>query len=161
MSGGGVTVRVDERSLRECVHALGQITPRVREEAVTITNEAAIIGQRVAVNRAPTDTGRLKKSIRFVLENDGEIAVLSTTVKYAPHVEYGTRHRRMPPASALNNWARRHGMGRNAGFIVARGIQRRGSIKERPFMRPGATFVGAKLKSSIPRLRAVVESEGS
>ena len=50
---------------------------------------------REAKQRAPVDTGMLKRSIHSVLEADGEETVVrvGTNVEYAIHVEYGHRTR--------------------------------------------------------------------
>lgn len=47
--------------------------------------------QEKAQREAPVDTGALKRSIGFDLEDDGFTAVVSPSVEYAPYQEYGTR----------------------------------------------------------------------
>ena len=80
---------------------------------------------------APVDTGRLRASITSRIEETK--ATIAPTVHYGAHVEFGTRPH-FPPPSALEPWARRHGM--NA-FAVARAISRRGT-RRHPYMVPAA-----------------------
>lgn len=80
---------------------------------------------------APVDTGLLRGSITpSVSVGATEIkGVVGSNVKYAPFMELGTRPH-WPPISALETWARRHGM---VAFLVARAIARRG-LKARKFL---------------------------
>ena len=87
-----------------------------------------------AKRNAPVDTGLLRSSIGHEVKSTfGEITgIIGTDVEYAPHMEYGTTHTRMPPPSALDVWARRHGFPN--GFVVARAILRKGGLRARRFM---------------------------
>ena len=102
------------------------------DEMVNTVYKAANLVLRDAKKFAPVDTGRLRasivsqvRSVNFPRRVEG---VVSSNVEYAPHMEYGTEHNKMPPISALQGWARRHGA--NA-FLVARAILRRGGLKGR------------------------------
>jgi phage gpG-like protein len=90
--------------------------------------------QSSAKRNAPVDTGLLRSSIgKEVRTTFGQIrGVVGTNVEYAPHMEYGTRHTRMPPPGALDVWAQRHGIPN--GFLVARAILRQGGLKARRYM---------------------------
>lgn len=50
-----------------------------------------------AKKRCPVDTGRLRNSIAFRIEEGGFAGVVGTNVHYAPHVEFGTRRMRARP----------------------------------------------------------------
>lgn len=58
--------------------------------------------QRSAQQKAPVDTGTLKRSIKLDIQNGGMRAKTEATVEYAPYQEYGTRfmnaHPYMKPA---------------------------------------------------------------
>ena len=87
--------------------------------------KATMIVTRGAKQNAPVDTGRLRASIAPSVRNAGKTTVLGvvgSNVKYAPFMEMGTK-RFWPPVSALQPWARRHGM---SAFLVARSIARHG-----------------------------------
>lgn len=81
---------------------------------------------------SPVDTGRLRSSINTRIS--GNLAKVGTNLKYAPHVEYGTRPH-FPPLAALQPWARRHGFGAGGAFMVARTIALRGTRATRFFGR--------------------------
>ena len=51
------------------------------------------------------------------------IGVVGSNVLYAPYVETGTKPH-WPPISAVETWARRHGMN---PYLVARAISRKGT----------------------------------
>lgn len=98
-----------------------------------------------AAKRAPVDTGRLRSSLTYEVEevSDGWITRVGSNVSYAPAMEFGTGanadgglpgkpvHR--PPAAALDRWAERHGLPN--GYVVARAIGRKGGLKPRRYLR--------------------------
>lgn len=102
-------------------------------------NRAANLILRDAKRFSPVDTGRLRASMTQTVNPVGFprriVGVVGTPVKYAPHMEYGTDHNKMPPVRALEGWARRHGL--NA-FAVAQGILMRGGLKGHFFMKKAA-----------------------
>lgn len=96
--------------------------------------DCTLMVQRDARINAPVDTGRLRASLTpevRTAQNDIQ-GVVGSNLKYAPYMEFGTRHTRMPPPSALDVWARRHGI--PSGFLVARAILRRGGLRARRFL---------------------------
>lgn len=48
--------------------------------------------QRNAQEKAPVDTGTLRRSIGLDLTDSGLMATIAPTVEYAPYQEYGTRY---------------------------------------------------------------------
>ena len=106
-----------------------------------ITDSTMKLWREIAL-RTPVDTGRLRSSIGPRFMDDGLTGEVGTNVKYAPHVEFGTRPH-WPPLSALQPWARRHGFpkGKRGAAIVARVISRRGT---RPKMMFRAGMAAAK-----------------
>ena len=92
--------------------------------------EATMKVTRDAKQLAPVDTGRLRASIAPIVRGTKVVeGIVGSNVKYAPYMELGTKPH-WPPISAMQPWARRHGM--NA-FLVARAISRRG-LKPRRFL---------------------------
>jgi HK97 gp10 family phage protein len=90
---------------------------------------------------APVDTGRLRSSITGQVSQVGfpmprVQGIVGTNVEYSAYMEFGTgifagnAPVRMPPARALEGWARRHGL--NAA-VVARAIYLRGGLKARHY----------------------------
>lgn len=95
------------------------------------TVRAAVDCEREAKLRCPIDFGHLRASIRYRLTHDGYGADVYTDVDYAAYVEYGTRPH-MPPVSALEGWAARHGA---SAWALAMHIKKYGT-REHPYMRP-------------------------
>lgn len=87
---------------------------------------ATIRVQRRAKQLAPVDTGRLRASIQQEVGRDerGIVGRVGTNVKYAVHLEYGTR--RMTPrpflrpalSAANTTWTNQHGSGANSNFRI-------------------------------------------
>ena len=86
--------------------------------------QATAMVTRAAQINAPVDTNRLRSSIKPSIRRTKTtvLGVVGSNVKYAPFMEMGTK-RFWPPVSALQPWARRHGM---SAFLVARSIARHG-----------------------------------
>lgn len=102
------------------------------DEAVKVaTLRAAVDCEREAKMRCPVDYGRLRSSITYRIGSDGYSADVYTDVDYAAYVEYGTRPH-MPPVSALEGFAARHGM---SAWALAMHIKKYGT-REHPYMRP-------------------------
>lgn len=109
---------------------------------VNAMRRASIVIERDAKRFAPVDTGRLRSSITHAVRVGGFPPVLQgvvgSNVKYAPYMEFGTGTfvgkppHRMPPISALERWASRHG---TSAFIVARAIMRRGGLEPREYFK--------------------------
>ncbi len=118
--------------------------------------EAVLLVLRDAREAAPVDTGRLKNSITGEVTINpltGDVkGIVGSNVVYAPYMELGTKPH-WPPVSALQTWARRHGM--NA-FLVARAIARKG-LKPRKFLQEAydhnkpeiKRIVGARVTSIV------------
>lgn len=75
-----------------------------------------------AADRAPVDTGKMKRSLRFRWGPGG--AEVSAR-KPAAYADYGTRPH-WPPVQALAGWAKRHGI---PVYALARKIAREGTPK--------------------------------
>ena len=92
--------------------------------------EATMKVTRDAKQLAPHDTGHLRASIMPSVQGTKVVqGIVGSNVKYAPYMELGTK-RFWPPISALEPWAKRHGI---PAFLVARSIARYG-IAARPFL---------------------------
>lgn len=109
------------------------------DEMVNTMFKATNMVMRDAKKFAPVDTGRLRGSITPSVRSVGLLGrrvqgVVGSNVEYAPFMEEGTRHRRMPPISALEGWARRHG---TSAYVVAQAILRNGGLEGHFYMKRG------------------------
>lgn len=75
-------------------------------QAVT---KAGLELQRQIEERTPVNTGKLRSSIAFEVSQKatGLHGEVFTPVEYAPPVEYGRQHGRMPPVGPLQLWLTR------------------------------------------------------
>ena len=148
----------------------GVIKRNVRE--VVLDSSKAI--QKDARSRAPSDTGRLRRSIQFRKHNEGLTGVVYTRttsaggrsgVSYAHLVEWGSGSfynpvavgrrggggpYRPPAGGLLGAWAKRKGL---PAFPVARGLGLRGGVKGRPFLFPA--FQGERPRFTRNLKRAI------
>jgi HK97 gp10 family phage protein len=125
-------MQVEIRNLQETIDKLDLLGNQVHQMDRPLRYAASLVTE-TAKHYAPVDTGKLRSSIvAGVKSNEFGISgiAVSSNIAYAPHMEYGTRPH-FPPVSALQGWARRHGMN---PFLVARAISRRGTKAHR-FMR--------------------------
>lgn len=119
-------------------------------------DEASLFAQGVAVQGAPRDTAGLQRSIQR------DVSPFSASVysiqKHASVMEFGRRPgAKMPPPSALEGWARRHGFA-GGTFVLARSIARRG-IKGRFFMKAAREATIRELPRMLNRLAARLERQ--
>ena len=127
-----------------------KLAPRTYEKAVaTLMEDIAIVGERTAKQRAPRDTGALKRSIHS--DARPMSARIFSNLAYAVPVELGRgKGKRMPPPNALHGWLRRHGKPQSAAYVVARAIGKRG-IKGRFFMKAAVDAIRFKMPSMVRR----------
>lgn len=78
-----VKLQVDRADLMGLEKAFKEMRTRSTERVGKIIKGAAIVARNEAVVTAPKDTGRLKGSIRFLVEGDGLEAWIYTNVHYA------------------------------------------------------------------------------
>jgi hypothetical protein len=137
-----------------------KLAPRTYEKAVAnLMEDIAIVGERTAKQRAPRDTGALKRSIHSAVKPTS--ARIFSNLNYAVPVEYGRgRGKRMPPPNALHGWLRRHGIPVSAAYVVARAIGRRG-IKGRFFMKAAVDAINMKLPFMLKRASGGVAKKWS
>ncbi len=118
---------------------------------------------RDSKKNAPVDTGRLRSSLQSSIRRRtffgrGIVGVVGSNVEYAPFMELGTTHTRMPPIQALEGWARRHGM--NA-FVVAQAILRRGGLKPRHYLSNALMKNETKIVSTLGRsVSTIIKTNG-
>ena len=129
--GINITMRLEggkrlERAFKDPRLVQGPIREFLEKSGRTVEGKAK---ENVVV-----DTGRLRSSITTEVRTDR--AIVGSNVKYAPHVEFGTRPH-FPPLSAMQPWARRHGFpaGVRGAFMVARKIAQRGT-EAKPYLLP-------------------------
>jgi len=148
-----INIEIDgDKKLNRMLH------PRLYEQATArLMERVASIGERTAKQRAPRDTGALKRSIHS--DARPMSARIFTNLNYAVPVEYGRgRNKRMPPPNALHGWLRRHGKPVSAAFVVARAIGRRG-IKGRFFMKAAEAAIRVKLPFLLKQASADIAKQ--
>lgn len=140
-----LVIQYDVQGAKEARDEMEAMAERLHGRPITMAmRRAALLIERDAKRFAPVDTGRLRSSITHTVRSAGLFTgatiqgVIGTNVVYAPHLEFGTgvfagrpRHR-MPPVSALEGWARRHG---TSAFVVALSIARRGGLKPHEYFK--------------------------
>lgn len=133
-------IAVEIRNLEETQREMERIVQELHgEPMLNAMRTATLLVQRDARIFAPVDTGRLRASIVPEVRVQGKdvMGVVGSNVFYAPYMEFGTGAfgkggSHFPPPSALDVWARRHGLPN--GFVVARAIWRRGGLKGRKYL---------------------------
>ena len=127
-------IEVDIRGLEEAQRKAEQVvTEMFGPPMLEAMRDSTLYVQRDARRYAPVDTGRLRASITPSIRSDktGIQGVIGSNVVYAPYMELGTRPH-WPPISALETWARRHGM---SAYQVALAIATRGTKARRYLQR--------------------------
>jgi len=124
----------------------------IKEKLKKVLFRAMIDMQKIAKQKSPVDTGRLRNSIKLFPSSPGAIKyILAATVDYAGDVEYGTAPH-FVSAKELKDWARRKLGDENVAGAVAEKIRRVGTNAQ-PFMRPALLQVKEnKLKQSFERI---------
>jgi hypothetical protein len=125
-------MRIKVLGIQETTKNLTNIGKQVSKLDVPMRQAAAIISRDARIN-APVDTGRLRASLLPSVRSGGGTTegVVGSNLIYAAPQELGTKPF-WPPVSALETWARRHGM---VAFLVARAISRRGIRAKRYLQR--------------------------
>lgn len=85
--------------------------------------------QSAAREKCPSDTGNLRRSIDFEVEDDGREGVVFSNVEYAPYVEVGTGIYSTKGNGRMTPW-RYEG---REGWVTTRGNE------PQPFLEPAAT----------------------
>lgn len=77
----------------------GETAEAITKELEVGMTQACILVQGQAAINAPVDTGLLRGSIVYDVENDGDKieGIVGTAVEYAPYVEYGTTRQKAQP----------------------------------------------------------------
>ena len=83
-----MSIKVD--GLEEVVGALESLADIKKMESAV--GKACALVERSAKQKAPKDTGALRRSIASRVERNGEniVGVVYTPLEYAPYIEYGT-----------------------------------------------------------------------
>lgn len=67
-----------------------EVNAKVEAAIIKFLHAAGMVVQGDAVNRCPVDTGNLRQSIAFDVDEDAKSTIVGTNVHYAPYVELGT-----------------------------------------------------------------------
>ncbi|MBU1135911.1 MAG: HK97 gp10 family phage protein [Nanoarchaeota archaeon] len=124
----------------------------IKEKLKKVLFRAMIDMHKIAKQKCPVDTGRLRNSIKLFPSSPGAVKyILAATVEYAGDVEFGTTPH-FVSAKELRDWARRKLGDESAAGAVAEKIRRAGT-NAHPFMRPALMQVKEnKLKESFKRI---------
>jgi hypothetical protein len=153
---GGVSkvpMEIKVEGIGKIVGKLTTLTALPMKHALT---RAGMIVEKGAKERVHADVGRLRNSITYVVDPSPipTFVQVGTNVFYAPFVHEGRKPGKMPPVSALEPWAKKHGL--NA-WAVAISIMRHG-IKPNPFLKDaleaGRGEIVATLKYAAEEIKA-------
>ncbi len=111
------------------------------------------LGQREAISRSRS-SGIART---MLLDVKPTLARIHTPLKYAATLNKGRRKgAKMPSSNQIRDWMAAKGIPAELGFVVARGIQRRG-IKGRFFMRRARAAIRQAMPAAVARLGDQVE----
>lgn len=132
------------------VNRLPEIIARFPVASDEICGKASMDIQADAQVAVPVDLGDLKNSIKA---NRHALAswTVDATTDYAAAVEYGAAPH-MPPVSALQGWADRHGID---AWALAISINRHGT-KRQPYLTPAAEKHRAGFTMAFQRLEMML-----
>ena len=132
-----------------------------------ILNKAGLLIEGKAKEMAPIDLGMMRVSISYRIE--GNSVLIGTDIPYATFMEFGRPPGKGPPISAIEGWAKRHGID---PFLVQRAIKRRGipvgTVDNplftygtyRPFLRPAAHRSVTRIKEiAIEEINKAIQEE--
>ena len=161
------TVKV--KGLQETLRGVDEASRRIQDNIVLELERSAQATRTEAQSRVPTDTARLKASIRISRPDKFKRAV-GTNVEYAPFIEFGTKSKVDIPSGLervaaqykgaggsfddlLDNvaqWVRRQGIDEAAVYPIALKIAREG-VRPQPFLFAPANAEGAELYKRLKR----------
>ncbi len=123
----------------------------IKEKLKKVLFRAMVDMQKIAKQKCPVDTGRLRNSIKLFPTSSGAAKyMLAATVEYAGDVEFGTAPH-FVSVKELKDWARRKLGDESKAGAVADKIRRFGTNAQ-PFMRPALMQVKEnKLKQGFER----------
>lgn len=85
-------VALNQQQFKRVMRRVDALTPKMKKKAEFLINASALKIESDAKHRVPTDTGRLRSSIKT--EKFGGVGRrVYTNVEYAPYVEFGTKSR--------------------------------------------------------------------
>lgn len=153
-----VRIRVD--GLNKAIEALdpsivvGPARKLLMRSGITVTNAAR--------KNASYDRGGLRDSITYEVDpaHMPRYVEVGSNLAYARATELGRPPGKMPPADALEAWARRKGMGEGAGYGLAIKIMRDG-IEEKPYLRPALQDSVAQIQRFVNQMGRDIEREAA
>ncbi len=84
-----IKAEISQAEINKAIGKLDLLLKKKRNQVEVVINHHALKIESAAKNRVPTDSGRLKSSIKT--EKLGELGrKVYTNVEYAPYVEFGT-----------------------------------------------------------------------
>lgn len=123
---------------------------QMEQEARRAMDAALLIIEADQRRHVAQDTRRLMGSITREIQGNGAVLTgrVGPSVGYGIIVERGRRPGKFPPISAIQGWARRHGV---PPFLVARAIARRGT-RPQPFVQPSLDNNRARIDQLFARV---------
>lgn len=128
-----MAIKVEVIGINQVMRVFEGMSPTLIDRTRRQIVKSGLMIETDAKRRAPSDTGRLRSSIQTEIREGGFEAIVFADAIYAAAVEKGSKPH-FPPTSALEGWARRHGM-EGLEFLIARAISKRGT-PPRPFLFP-------------------------
>lgn len=123
-------IEIDDKRVQEM---LKKMHPAIQQALLRFLTKSGIIVKSSAKAYAPVDTSNLRGGISYRLEGIRQV-IIGPNVDYGIYVEKGTKPH-FPPVKALSEWAGRVLGDASLGFVIARGISRKGT-KKQPYMQP-------------------------
>lgn len=160
MSGVNVEIEGLEKTIKRL-----DGKPLLGAPLTSFFKKVSITIQGFARENAPVDTGKLRSSIAYEIDDNDPptwATIGPNQRDYARPMEFGTgllsdssessHQRHFPPGPALDVWASRHGF--ESGWAVAKIIARRGGLRPRKYMRTAA-------EQSVAGIRGFVDDLGN
>lgn len=134
--------------------ALKKLTPDLYAEPLkTFWTRSAAAVQGRAREKAPHDTGRLRNSIVYQIDDASPAmyAVVGTDVFYAPYQEFGTVPH-FVPAKFIGRWAELHGFGYTGLWV---------SGEAHPYLTPGFEESASDMDSYLGAMASEIAARWS
>lgn len=149
-----IEAHIDDREIDKLIKNIKGWQTETRRRIIDELKVSGLVIEGDAKRRidanGTTNLGRLKTSIGRKTMNGGLTQVVGSGLKYAPHVEFGTRPH-FPPLAPIKAWAKRKLNNEKAAWPVAKKISEKGT-KPQPFLFPAYEAERPKLIENLKRI---------
>ena len=136
-------VSLNQQQFNRVMRKVDALAPSMKKKAEFLINASALKIESGAKHRVPTDTGRLKTSIKT--EKFGGIGRrVYTNVEYAPYVEFGTKSRVVTTISGVDY--------SDVAIQFKKSTGGSGGVSPRPYLFPAFEAEKPKLIKNLKRL---------